>query len=113
MREDIKINPQVAVISEQLIEKLQTIYDPEIGLDIYNLGFIYEINLDDQGFCEIVITFTGIGCECIEAVPQQIKNGLEEIDEIKEVEVKIVWSPAWKMTRISRFGRITLGINPK
>lgn len=112
MREDIKLNERAAVISEQLIEKLQTVSDHEVGLDIYNLGFIYEINLDEAAHCEIVITFTGIGCDCIESIPKEIKAVLIEIDEIETVEVKIVWSPAWKMTRISRFGRIALGVNP-
>lgn len=112
MREDIKINNRAAKISDQLIEKLEKINDPEIGLDIYNLGFIYEIHLDEQGYCAITITFTGIGCECLESVPAEIETALTEIDEIKKVKVNIVWSPAWKMTRISRFGRIALGINP-
>lgn len=112
MREDIKLNAQAAAISESLIEQLQTISDPEIGLDIYNLGFIYEINLNEQAHCEITITFTGIGCDCIESIPREIEEALIKIDEIDTVEVKIVWSPAWKMTRISRFGRIALGVNP-
>ena len=108
MRDDIKINARAAAISDKIIEQLQTVQDPEIGLDIYNLGFIYEINLDEHGHCEIIITFTGVGCECIEAVPEEIKEALAEIDEINEVTVTITWSPAWKMTRISRFGRIAL-----
>lgn len=112
MREDIKINQQAALISDKLIEKLQTIEDPEIGLDIYNLGFIYEIHLDEQKHCDIVLTFTGIGCECIESVPIQIEAALNQLEEIDSTTVKIVWSPAWKMTRISRFGRIALGVNP-
>jgi metal-sulfur cluster biosynthetic enzyme len=113
MREDIKINDRAAIIGDKIIEQLQTVHDHEIGLDIYNLGFIYEINLDESGHCEVVVTFTGIGCDCIEAVPEEIKWALMQLDEINDVTVRIVWSPAWKMTRISRFGRIALGINPK
>ena len=112
MRDDIKLNTRAAKISEQLIETLQTISDPEIGLDIYNLGFIYEISLADDGHCQITMTFTGIGCNCLESVPQEIKEALTEIPEINSVDLNIVSSPAWKMTRISRLGRMTLGINP-
>lgn len=112
MRDDIKINDRALPISDRIIEKLQTINDPEIGMDVYNLGFIYEISMDEKDNCEIVMTFTGIGCECLESVPRDIKIALNEIDEISEVDVKIVWNPAWKMTRISRFARISLGINP-
>lgn len=112
MRDDIKLNMQAEAISKQLIEKLETITDPEIGLDIYNLGFIYEITLDEKAHCQLTMTFTGIGCNCLESVPQEIKEALTTIAEIETVEVKIVWSPAWKMTRISRLGRISLGVNP-
>lgn len=112
MRDDIKLNDKARSLSNQLIEKLESIYDSEIGIDIYNLGLIYEINLDDQGICNLVLTFTGTGCECAESVPGEIVSKLIEIDGINDVTIDIVWSPAWKMTRISRFGRIALGINP-
>ena len=112
MRDDIKLNERAAILSEQLIEKLQTVSDHEIGLDIYNLGFIYEIDLDEKGHCHIVITLTGIGCDCVESIPSDIKTALLTLEEIQSVDVQIVWSPAWKMTRISRYGRIALGVNP-
>ncbi|HGA0997613.1 TPA: iron-sulfur cluster assembly protein, partial [Streptococcus suis] len=53
MREDIQINERALTISEQLVEVLESIYDPEIELDIYNLGLIYEIHLDEAGFCKV------------------------------------------------------------
>ncbi|MDA5387774.1 metal-sulfur cluster assembly factor [Loigolactobacillus backii] len=113
MRDDIKINERAATISDQIIAKLQNIYDLEIGLDIYNLGLIYEIELDDAGSSRVVLTFTEMGCGCIDSVPNEIKAALVEIEEIKDVEVEIVWAPTWKMNRISRFGRISLGISPR
>ena len=58
MRDDIKINDRAAAIQEELIKKLEAIYDPEVELDVYNLGLIYEINLDETGHCKIVMTFT-------------------------------------------------------
>lgn len=112
MRDDIKINERAKLISAEIIEKLETVYDPEIEVDIYNLGFIYEIHLDEKNHCDITITFTGIGCECIESVPIEIEIVLLQIPTILSVDVHIVWSPAWKITRISRFARIALGINP-
>lgn len=112
MREDIQINDRARQISDQLIEKISTISDPEIGLDIYNLGLIYAIHLDEEGTCEIRLTFTGMRCECIESVPVDLEKALLSIPGIKKVVIQIVWSPAWKMTRISRFGRIALGVNP-
>ena len=112
IREDIKINELASEYAEILVEKLETIMDPEIGRDIYNLGLIYEINLDENGRCKVVLTFTGAGCGCIDSVPAEIQQNLSEIEGINVVAVEIVWSPAWKITRISRFGRIALGVNP-
>lgn len=113
MRDDIKINDRAAALSEQLVSVLETIYDPEIELDIYNLGLVYEIHLDEAGFCKIIMTFTDSGCSCADTLPGELIAALKTIDGIEDAQVEIVWSPAWKMTRISRLGRITLGISPR
>ena len=113
MRDDIKINDRAAAIQEELIKKLETIYDPEVELDVYNLGLIYEINLDETGHCKIVRTFTDTACDCTETVPIEIVESLKQIEGIETVSVEVTWSPAWKITRISRFGRIALGISPR
>lgn len=60
MRDDIKINDRATAIQDKLVEKLERIYDPDVELDVYNLGLIYEINLDENGHCKIVMTFTGL-----------------------------------------------------
>ncbi|WP_099777018.1 metal-sulfur cluster assembly factor [Streptococcus suis] len=113
MREDIQINERALVLSEQLVEVLESIYDPEIELDIYNLGLVYEINIDEAGFCKVIMTFTDSGCSCADTMPGELVTALKTIDGIEDAQVEIVWSPAWKMTRISRLGRLTLGISPK
>ena len=113
MRDDIKINENIQKIEKQLIEKLENIKDPDVELDIYNLGLLYELNLDDAGHLEVVMTFTDTACECTETVPVEIVEKLKEIDGIETVSVTVTWSPAWKITRISRFGRIALGISPR
>ena len=113
MRDDIKINDRAAAIQDKLVEKLERIYDPDVELDVYNLGLIYEINLDESGHCKIVMTFTDTACDCAESLHIAIMDSLKKIDEIESVSVEVTWSPAWKITRISRFGRIALGISPK
>ncbi|ABP90860.1 TPA: metal-sulfur cluster assembly factor [Streptococcus suis] len=113
MREDIQINERALILSDQLVEVLESIHDPEIELDIYNLGLVYEIHLDETGFCKVVMTFTDAGCSCADTMPGELVAALKTIDGIEDAQVEIVWSPAWKMTRISRLGRITLGISPK
>ena len=113
IRDDIKINENAQKIQDQLIERLEKIYDPDVELDIYNLGLLYELNLDDAGHMEVIMTFTDTACECSETVPVEIVAKLKEIDGIESVSVTVTWSPAWKITRISRFGRIALGISPR
>ena len=113
MRDDIAINENAKKLENQLIETLETIYDPDVELDIYNLGLLYELNLDENGHMEVVMTFTDTACECAETVPVEIVDKLKKIEGIETVSVTVTWSPAWKITRISRFGRIALGISPR
>ncbi|MCI1985524.1 MAG: metal-sulfur cluster assembly factor [Lactobacillus sp.] len=111
MRDDIKVNDRAAALGDQIAEKLETIYDDELGVDIYNLGFIYEVYLDENKHCDLVLSFSEMGCSCLDEVPGQITAALTQLAEIDTVDVKVVWSPAWQMTRISRYGRMALGIS--
>lgn len=79
---------------------------------IFNLGLVYEINLDEQGLCTVTMTFTDAGCSCADT-SHHLVSALKQIDGIEDAKVEVVWSPVWKMTRISRVGRITLGISPR
>ena len=113
MRDDIKINDRALALENQIIEKLEKVYDTDVELDVYNLGLIYEIDLDENGLCTIVMTFTDTACDCAESLPIEIVAGLKQIDGIEDVKVEVTWSPAWKITRISRYGRIALGLPPR
>ncbi|VFH92968.1 domain of uncharacterised function protein [Streptococcus pneumoniae] len=112
MRDDIKINDRALALQDQIIEKLEKVFDTDVELDVYNLGLIYEINLDETGLCKIVMTFTDTACDCAESLPIEIVAGLKQIEGIKDIKVEVTWSPAWKITRISRYGRIALGLPP-
>ena len=113
MREDIKINDRALALGNKIIDKLEKVYDTDVELDVYNLGLIYEIHLDEAGLCTIVMTFTDTACDCAESLPIEIVAGLKQIEGIEDVRVKVTWSPAWKITRISRYGRIALGLPPR
>ena len=113
MREDIKINDRALALEDQIIEVLEKVYDTDVELDVYNLGVIYEIHLDEAGLCTVVMTFTDTACDCAESLPIEIVAGLKQIDGIEDVKVEVTWSPAWKITRISRYGRIALGLPPR
>ncbi|MFC3928506.1 metal-sulfur cluster assembly factor [Streptococcus caprae] len=113
MRDDIVINDRALALSDQLIETFETIIDPEIELDMYNLGLIYELNLDENGHMFILMTFTDTNCGCADTMPVEVADKLKQIDGIESVDVQVTYSPVWKMTRISRYGRIFLGISPR
>lgn len=95
MREDIKINDRALALGEQIIEKLEKVYDTDVELDVYNLGLIYEIHLDEAGLCTIVMTFTDTACDCAESLPIEIVAGLKQIEGIEDVRVEVTWSPAF------------------
>lgn len=105
MRDDIKINDRALALQDQIIEKLEKVFDTDVELDVYNL--------DETGLCKIVMTFTDTACDCAESLPIEIVAGLKQIEGIKDIKVEVTWSPAWKITRISRYGRIALGLPPR
>lgn len=98
MREDIKINDRALALEKPLIEKLELVFDTDVELDVYNLGLIYEIHLDEAGTCKVVMTFTDTACSCAESLPIEIVARLKEIEGIEDVKVEVTWSPAWKIT---------------
>ena len=106
-------NEQIDDIKNRILESLEQVIDPELGIDIVNLGLIYELDLDEEGTCKVVMTFTDTACDCAESLPIEIVARLKEIDGIEDVKVEVTWSPAWKITRISRYGRIALGLPPR
>ena len=104
---------QIETIKTKILSALEEVIDPELGIDIVNLGLIYEIHLDEAGLCTIVMTFTDTACDCAESLPIEIVAGLKQIEGIEDGRVEVTWSPAWKITRISRYGRIALGLPPR
>lgn len=76
MREDIKINDRALALEKSLIEKLELVFDTDVELDVYNLGLIYEIHLDEAGTCKVVMTFTDTACSCAESLPIEIVSRL-------------------------------------
>ena len=96
---------------EELEEKLMNVMDTEICLDIVNLGLVYGIDLDDEEVCTVRLTFTGAGCSCSEHHLKGVHEQLDPLGFITELKIKIVWSPAWVLDRITRYGRSSIGIN--
>ena len=101
---------QVKDIQERIFAALESVIDPELGIDIINLGLVYGIDFDDAGHTEIRMTLTTMGCPLADLLTDQIHEALKEVPEVTEIEVKLVWYPQWTVDKMSRYARIALGI---
>ncbi|MBO1307048.1 metal-sulfur cluster assembly factor [Enterococcus sp. 669A] len=97
-------------IKERILTALESVIDPELGIDIVNLGLIYEVEFEQSGNAVIKMTLTTMGCPLADVLTDQIQSALHEIPEVNNVEVKLVWYPAWTTDKMSRYARIALGI---
>lgn len=97
-------------IKNRILEQLELVIDPELGIDIVNLGLIYDIRFEQDGSTEIDMTLTTMGCPLADLITDQIHDVMKSVPEVTKTEVKLVWSPAWSTDKLSRYARIALGI---
>ena len=93
-----------SILIDKVVEKLKTVYDPEIPVDIYELGLIYDVKIDGKKAL-LDMTLTSPHCPVAEILPNQVKRAVEEIKELEEVVVKVVWDPPWDKTKMSEAAR--------
>ena len=96
-------------LRDRVIEVLKTVYDPEIPVDIYELGLIYKMDFAENGNLKIDMTLTAPGCPVAGILPQQVADAAASVDGIGEVEVYLVWQPAWDMEKMSEDAKLALG----
>jgi FeS assembly SUF system protein len=96
-------------LKEKVVEKLQTIFDPEIPVSIYELGLIYEINILPINNVQVVMTLTAPGCPAAQSLPVEVDQKLREIEGVNDVHVAVTWTPAWDKSRMSEVARVELG----
>lgn len=94
-----------------IVAGLKTVIDPELGVDIVNLGLIYGVDLDDVGHCDVEMTLTTMGCPLTEVLDDGIHQALMAIDGINSVEIHLVWYPQWGPERMSRYAKMALGMH--
>ena len=97
-------------LKDSIMNALQLVVDPEIGIDIVNLGLVYDLDLDEEGNLTVTMTLTSMGCPLAGTIVSQVKAAVEDIPEVKNTEVNIVWDPPWTKDRMSRYAKIALGI---
>lgn len=111
MSEKKYTDEEVEKIKDHILEVLEMVIDPELGIDIVNLGLIYEIRFDGEtGHTEIDMTLTTMGCPLADLLTDQIHDAMTDVPEVTNTEVKLVWYPAWTVEKMSRYARIALGI---
>lgn len=97
-------------MKDSMLSALENVIDPELGIDIVNLGLVYNVDVNDEGLCTVEMTLTSMGCPMGPQIVNQVKMVLAEIPEIADTEVNIVWSPPWGKDMMSRYAKIALGI---
>ncbi|MDJ0851335.1 MAG: SUF system Fe-S cluster assembly protein [Myxococcota bacterium] len=97
-------------IREQIIQELHTVYDPEIPVDIYELGLIYEVGVEDGGSVKIQMTLTSPMCPAAEMLPGEVETKARGVDGVTSVELDLVWDPPWSPERMSEAAKLELGM---
>ncbi|WML43356.1 metal-sulfur cluster assembly factor [Neobacillus sp. PS3-40] len=97
-------------LKENIMGALELVIDPELGVDIVNLGLVYDAELSDEGELVVTMTLTSMGCPLAGTIVDQVKRAVSDIPEVKGTEVNIVWNPPWTKDMMSRYAKIALGI---
>ena len=95
---------------EQIIEEIRKIYDPELPVNIYELGLIYDIKVHDEKFAKIKMTLTTPNCPVAESLPNSVKKNILKIEGVEEVDLKLVWDPPWSKDKMSEAAKLELNI---
>jgi FeS assembly SUF system protein len=101
---------QIADIGEEIIRILKTVYDPEIPVDIYELGLIYDVQISDEGDVKIIMTLTTPNCPVAETLPQEVKDKAAEVEGVKSVDLELTFEPSWNKDMMSEEAKFELGM---
>jgi len=96
-------------LRDKVIAALKTVYDPEIPVDIWELGLVYRIDIAKDGSVAVEMTLTSPGCPVAGSLPATVENRIREIDGVKDLRLALVWEPAWSPKMMSEAARLTLG----
>lgn len=99
-----------AELRDAVISVLKTVYDPEIPVDIYELGLVYEVEVEPTGDVEIVMTLTTPMCPVAETLPPEVEAKVRDVPGVKHVQLELVWEPPWSMDMMSEAARLELNL---
>tara|TARA_Y100001949_G_scaffold140930_1_gene123017 strand:- start:72 stop:371 length:300 start_codon:yes stop_codon:yes gene_type:complete len=93
-----------------IIEEIRKIYDPELPVNIYELGLIYDIQVKDEKFAIIKMTLTTPNCPVAESLPKEVKEGVMQVEGIEDVELELVWDPPWNKDMMSEAAKLEMNL---
>ena len=96
-------------LGEKIVTELKSIFDPEIPVDIYELGLIYDVFVNEDNEVKIMMTLTSPNCPVAESLPQEVEEKIKSIDEVKTTEVEITFDPPWTKDLMSEEAKLELG----
>ncbi|WP_457674822.1 SUF system Fe-S cluster assembly protein [Thiolapillus sp.] len=97
-------------LRNRIVDALKQIHDPEIPVNIYDLGLIYDIDLDDEGKAAIRMTLTAPACPVAGTLPGQVEQAAKAVEGVSDATVELVWDPPWSQERMSEEARLQLGL---
>lgn len=96
-------------IEEKIVDVLKTVYDPKIPVNIYDLGMIYKIDVDDKGNLDMDMTFTAPSCPAADFILEDVRTKVESVEGVKSANINLVFEPAWDQSMMSEEARVELG----
>lgn len=107
----INVDPlKTLELKPKLIEALSTVYDPEIPVNIYEMGLIYDIDVDAEGLVGVRMTLTSPGCPAAQSLPSEVKAKARSVPGVSDAWVDVVWDPTWEMSKMSDAAKLQLGL---
>ena len=97
-------------LKDKVIAEIKKIYDPEIPVNIYELGLIYEIKVDEKNNVKINMTLTSPNCPVAESLPKEVKDSIMEIKDVNKVDLDLVWDPPWNKSMMSESAKLELNL---
>ena len=97
-------------LKEKIIGEIKKIYDPEIPVNIYDLGLIYDVKVDDKNNVDVKMTLTTPNWPVAESLPMEVENTVKEVKDVKKVNLELVWDPPWDKSMITEAGKLELNL---
>lgn len=101
---------QIADIGEEIIKELKTVFDPEIPVDIYELGLVYDVQISDEGEVLVIMTLTSPNCPVAETLPVEVEEKVKAVENVKAAKVELTFEPTWTKEMMSEEAKFELGM---